>query len=189
MLYFHHAVSAAVRLFCCWGFDLVGVEFSTHYFLALRLLVVFILRSLVLFFYPFCNIVFLALLLQVFLALPLLELLPRIVVHALFLFARDPHKAMPWLCDNLLSGFCVFFSFFFAHFVMLIFFAFLAVVFARVSYGCCGFFGLIFVRARSWLRLGTRASSPSPSVPQIPVRSPLCLRCMCTCSWRDFRVS
>ena len=187
MLYFHHAVSAAVRLFCCWGFVLVGVEFSIHYWLALRLLVMFFFTRWC-FPPPFCNIVFLAFLLQVFLTLPLLTFLPRIVAHALFLFAHGPYKAMPWLCDNLLCGFA-FLSCFLTHFVMLIFFAFLTVVFARVLYGCCGFFELLFVRARSWLRLGTRTSSPSPSVPQIPVRSPLCLRCMCTCSWRDFRVS
>lgn len=187
MLYFHHAVSAAVRLFCCWGFVLVGVEFSIHYWLALRLLVMFFFTRWC-FPPPFCNIVFLAFLLQVFLTLPLLTFLPRIVVHALFLFAHGPYKAVPWLCDNLLCGFA-FLSCFLTHFVMLIFFAFLTVVFARVLYGCCGFFELLFVRARSWLRLGTRTSCPSPSVPQIPVRSPLCLRCMCTCSWRDFRVS
>ena len=147
MLYFHHAVSAAVRLFCCWGFVLVGVEFSIHYWLALRLLVMFFFTRWC-FPPPFCNIVFLAFLLQVFLTLPLLTFLPRIVAHALFLFAHGPYKAMPWLCDNLLCGFA-FLSCFLTHFVMLIFFAFLTVVFARVLYGCCGFFELLFVRARS----------------------------------------
>ena len=61
---------------------------------------------------PFCTIIFLAFLLQVFLTLPLLTFLPRIVAHALFLFAHGPYKAMPWLCDNLLCGFCVFVLFF-----------------------------------------------------------------------------
>jgi len=120
-------------------------------------------------------------LLQVFLPLILLAFCGRVVVRALFLFARGPIRTTTWLGDRFLCGFCLTCCFFYPFCNVGIFCYFCCCSFVQVWSGCCGFCGLCFVRARFRLARGTRGvicvtlSSPhSPPFASIPaVRLPV----------------